>query len=109
MVGQLVPAIGALAIPPRQFVDQYGARVVDAREAIAAAAEALLAAGWRPPLPDSETAEWGYRHESEPDIHMRIMATEERAREFHGARSHEFEGWRLFRRAAPGPWIEVQP
>jgi hypothetical protein len=88
--------------PRDAWIDTFlraSAETADAR----LVADQFLAAGWRPPLPDSET-QWGYRFGSGA---VDCVGTEKRARS-EALRAIEMTGSRvaLVRREV-GPWIEV--
>ena len=62
-------------------------------------ADAILAAGWRPPLPDSET-EWGWRYVVDPED-VRVAKNEAEARWRVSKRITPSE---VVKRRAAGPW-----
>lgn len=99
LVAAVASALQAQADAPVRFVDQYGARVVAVQDATTAVCDAILAAGWRPPLPDSET-EWGRRWPG-PNV------VQEFGRSREDAENACYPNTQLVRREV-GPWIEVQ-
>jgi hypothetical protein len=84
-------------------VDTVGGRwrVTEGRRESLEAAQRILAAGWWPPLPDSET-EWGIRGRGQAAVEE--TGTEGWARAVAARHGLEYE---LVQRRAPGPWIEV--
>lgn len=69
--------------------------------------DAILAAGWRPPLLSGVPEEWGYRRASEPDSYTRRTTDEDAARDT--AARASTGPWVVCKRTAPGPWTAATP
>jgi len=95
VLGALKPATGPDDVEPTRSTE-FAGYLVELVE------REFLAAGWRPPLLDSET-EWGYRI---PDGFVSLEPSEAMARRWVDM---AFPGQRVLVRREVGPWVEVQP